>query len=717
MSKKIITSIGPTSWERYGERFAKAFKQYWPQDIELEVWHHHLNGNVPEFEGITFRCLDDLPAFQQITSRLGAQAKDGPSLSYCFKALALASSVTPDLDWIGFIDADTETMRPVDNALLDEIFDPEADLTYLYRKSAAESEGSWFAFNLRTIAGASLLADYYGLYVSMEFLHYKKSHDNAILDRLVTIHRAHGLRVKNVANGALGLDAFHQSPLGAYLVHYKGPQKNVIADPGLGAPSRYENLCEVVQHSVKSTNRAYLVEVGTWNGSRAVQMAEAAFAAGAQYVGYVGFDTFDDGNDRVLEGHTKVHASYDIVRMRLENYATLMARKEKTFHFTLIKGNTTETLPKTRDLVRDATLAYIDGGHSLETVQSDYENLRHVPYIVFDDVVKSEHPKAPNGPYEVFKKAVGKLNLIQTSDPYFIDNECVGEIGLGLVTKENNPPFVIKQRLQVKPVDSVDKSEQFAHIDENTAAIDEWLEFAQAHTRTALLVSAGPTLKDYLEDIKEKQAGGAVVFAVKHAYPMLRAAGIQPDFTVVLDPRPVDGLSTHGVVRTTLFEQMTPSDKVLLASMTNPSVRRELESKKVRLIGWHAHTFSTQVAQPNAFKKGMIIAGGTCAATRMPMLAFTLGFRRFEFYGYDFFYPSDAKQEDIKQPLMKVMVGDEGREFLTTGELIAAMQDLGQWNKWLVENRLAVTFHGDGAGNHVWKSTVKSYENPKEYPY
>jgi hypothetical protein len=45
------------------------------------------------------------------------------------------------------------------------------------------------------------------------------------------------------------------------------------------------------------------------------------------------------------------------------------------------------------------------------------------------------------------------------------------------------------------------------------------------------------------------------------------------------------------------------------------------------------------------------------------------------------------------------------------------MQDLGQWNKWLVENRITVTFHGEGAGALIWEQTVNNYKPPAEYPF
>jgi hypothetical protein len=714
MRAKIVTTIGPKGWETYGRRFAESYKKFWPADIPLEIWHHDLGDNVPSFEGVTFRALEDTASFHKLKARLGSEAKDGPSLQYCFKAVALASSVTPELDWIGFIDADTEAMRHVDSQLLEQLFDDKVHLTYLYRKSVAESEGSWFAFNLATVKGASLLADYWGLYDSFEAFHYKKAHDNAVLDRLVLLHRAHGLLVKDLSPGALGLDAFHQSTLGAYMIHYKGPDKQTIANPALGAPARYETLCELLTASIKATGKANIVEVGTWNGSRAIHMAECAFAAGATQVSYVGFDTFEEGNDRNHEGHTKPHANSWLVGNRLNNYSRLMSRKGLTFDYTLIKGNTLETLPKSGQVVKEATFAYIDGGHSYETTKSDYHHLMHVPYVVFDDVIAQPEEGAPEGPIRTWTEAEGQKRMITSGDGYAGLKQT---ISFGLVVRPGFPMPDLRTRIQVKPVDSVDKGEQLQHIAENGKALQKWIGNYQAHTKTAIFVSAGPTIPQYLDEIKRRQAEGATVFTVKHAFPTLKKAGITPDWTVILDPRPIDGKSTHGIIRTDLFADAGSEDKFLFATMTHPSVRTYLEGKGAQLYGWHAHTNATLQARPPAFDTGTVVMGGTCSATRIPMLAFVMGFRRFDFYGYDFFYPEETKQDDVKQSFMKVTLGADQKSYLTTGELVAAMQDLGQWNKWLVENRINVTFHGDGAGAAIWQQTVNNYTAPTEYPF
>jgi hypothetical protein len=718
MKARIVTTMGPGGWDLYGRRFVESYLRFWPAKIELAVYFHHCSPPLDMPKSVLVRQLDQLEGFKRIVEAF-PNAKDGPSLGYAFKAIALADAVEPELDWVAFVDADTETMRPVDGRLLSHLFDDAAHLTYLYRKSVSESEGSWFAFNLRTPEGASLLSDYYGLYTSLEAFQYKKAHDNAVLDRLVAIHRAHNLKVVNLAPGALGLDAFHQSPLGGYMVHYKGPNKATIASPAMAVPSRYLVVADIAKHALANKPEAphsiKIVEVGTWNGSRAIHLAETLFEAGATHIEYVGFDTFDDGNDRVVEGHTKPHATHLHVKHRLENYATVMARYGKIFEPTLVKGNTLKTLPDCKALVVDAHFAYIDGGHSYETVKSDYENLAHVPYIVFDDIILNEEAGAPEGPRRVFTEhVVGQKQAYNSGDPYAGLSQT---ITLGVVAKPGFVPMQFKQQLVVQPVDSVDKTEQFEHIATNTKLMPEWIGVSQAHQRKALLVSAGPTLPQFIEDIRQKQAAGAVVFAVKHAYPMLKAAGITPDFTVILDPRPVTGTSTHGIVRTELFKDLGAGEKILLATMTHPSVTELLMERGARLLGWHAYTQGTQNANLAEMKVGLTVSGGTCAATRLPMLAFTMGFRRFDFYGYDFYYEEGTDPSKLKQQLMQVMVGPNQQKFWTTGELVAAMQDLGHWVKWMVDNRLSVKFHGTGAGAAIWASTVKNYESPGEYPY
>lgn len=709
MNAKFVTVTNPATWQSTGRRLVNSFAKYWLEVGALDVWCAGFEGELPVVPGISFRRLEDVPSFMQLLPL----AKEHP-IAQAQVAIALASSLDAGLDWITYVDSSIEWLAKPTATELDDIFDDDFDVVLLRGGSGPETSGQWISFNVGRPAGASLLADYWGLYDTREAFQYKNAACNFVLDRLLVLHQAHGLRLKNLAEKAKGYDVFHQSILGQLGVAYEGPQFVEIFDPSSGQLARYQTLSEIVTQVVGFTKKANLVEVGTWNGGRAIQLAQAAFKAGAKEVKYVGFDTFEEGQDQEHEVNVKTTHSLESVQRRLQHFATVMERRGLTFRYKLIKGNTNRTLPKSLIHTSSATFAWIDGGHSEETVRSDYEALKHVPYVVFDDVFPKAEDGAPKGPHNVWVGAKGQKQLVQTNDVGLAAQQ---PICLGMVVHDGLPKPQLQSRIQVKPIDSVDKAEQYQHIADNSAAIKVWAQPYQAHERWALMVSAGPTLKDFLSEIKKRQAEGAVVFAVKHALPLLKKAGVRPDFTVILDPRPVDGVSTHGVLRTELFEEVDAEDVFLLATMTHPSVRHVLEAKGAQMVGWHAQTQITLDAKLEAFKRGMIVGGGTCSATRMPMLAFSMGFRRMAFYGYDFFYPQGTPQESVKQQLMTVSVGEKeaARQFLTTGELIAAMQDLGQWNQWMLQNQLTVEWKGEGAGATIWRQTAPGYKAPPEF--
>ena len=131
---------------------------------------------------------------------------------------------------------------------------------------------------------------------------------------------------------------------------------------------RYDRLLE----AVRALQPRAILEVGTWNGHRAVQML--SLSPGATYYG---FDLFEDGDEKTdeEEKNVKPHHALSVVQKRLEG-----------FKAHLYKGNTRETLKAFNEPI---DFAWIDGGHSVETIRSDWENVRRVlqpgAAVFFDD--------------------------------------------------------------------------------------------------------------------------------------------------------------------------------------------------------------------------------------------------------------------------------------------------------------------------------------------
>ena len=117
-----------------------------------------------------------------------------------------------------------------------------------------------------------------------------------------------------------------------------------------------------------------IAEIGTWNGHNAVRMIQAAQKHHSD-IAYIGYDLFEDATDETdaLEFNVKPHNTIDAVR------ATIEATGARVI---LHKGNTRQTL---KDHPPIADFMFLDGGHSVETIASDYHYSKHIPVIVFDD--------------------------------------------------------------------------------------------------------------------------------------------------------------------------------------------------------------------------------------------------------------------------------------------------------------------------------------------
>ncbi len=140
-------------------------------------------------------------------------------------------------------------------------------------------------------------------------------------------------------------------------------------------PPRYRNLTRLVAERKPQT----IVEIGVWRGGGAEQMIRTA-AHYSSPVQYWGFDLFAEGmTDEVLKREVSLRP---LTMAEVEEKLAPLGA-----HVTLVSGDTTITVPAA-DLP-PIDFAFIDGGHSYETVSADWRNLRarlaRDAVVVFDD--------------------------------------------------------------------------------------------------------------------------------------------------------------------------------------------------------------------------------------------------------------------------------------------------------------------------------------------
>jgi len=264
------------------------------------------------------------------------------------------------------------------------------------------------------------------------------------------------------------------------------------------------------------------------------------------------------------------------------------------------------------------------------------------------------------------------------------------------------PEEILNVPIVVHPRDCVDKEYIQANIKENMNLInkDKFLGKCRPNEGDVIVISGGHST-DYSK-VREllKENPESKIICVKHSYPHLLANGIKPWACVVLDPRSIEGESTHGIIRKDLFKTVDPSTKFFVASMTDPSVTKYLIEKKANIYGWHAFTESLRnesereqeiknqkitVMEDLGIPEGAtLITGGTCAAMRVLGIMHTMGFRKFHLFGFDSSLKDEPTEEQRKEttgsedeePKPKYLqVNVRGENFWTTGELLAMAQD------------------------------------------
>mgnify|MGYP001584265847 FL=1 len=199
----------------------------------------------------------------------------------------------------------------------------------------------------------------------------------------------------------------------------------------------------------------------------------------------------------------------------------------------------------------------------------------------------------------------------------------------------SSKPFVIT------PASSASDKQLVKNMTYNIDNIPKWFERCKKTNDHALIVSAGPSTRLFLRDHKKLIDKFNPIFCIKHAIPLLMDAGVEPDFCVVLDPRPIDAVSTLGHKRSELYDRAPKKTTFFVASMTHISVTKHLMEKGYNIVGWHALTPEMQ-SLPNEYKKhimggkhGIPITGGTSSGTRTIELSFFMGIPTVTCVGFD----------------------------------------------------------------------------------
>tara|TARA_B100000401_G_C52636157_1_gene638451 strand:- start:214 stop:861 length:648 start_codon:yes stop_codon:yes gene_type:complete len=157
-----------------------------------------------------------------------------------------------------------------------------------------------------------------------------------------------------------------------------------------------------------------ILEVGVYNGQRALEMIQAARTFNSK-INYYGFDLFEDFQKKILKKEfSKIPISRKKINYKLSNYGTIK----------LYKGYTEKTLPEFLKKKIFVDFIFIDGGHLIKTIEKDWKYCSKLmgrdSLVIFDDYyLGNKKILSKFGSNKTYKKI--KTNIYQKTLLPFVD--------------------------------------------------------------------------------------------------------------------------------------------------------------------------------------------------------------------------------------------------------------------------------------------------------
>lgn len=208
-----------------------------------------------------------------------------------------------------------------------------------------------------------------------------------------------------------------------------------------------------------------------------------------------------------------------------------------------------------------------------------------------------------------------------------------------------------------------------------------------------VIVGSGLSAKPLLSHII-RMSKHAPIMALKGAHDWLIENGVTPQFAVACDPQ---------FERHNCFKHLNDTTVYLCASQMHPQTWSYMSGRKVLL--WHGKVEKDQNKRAG-WENVRLVSGGSTTGMRAIPLAYLMGFRTFELFGYDSCVERDGvykldgstKRDDDK--MIDVFVGE--RMFKTTYALAPQVDQLRGTLAMLPGVR--VRAHGDGYFQEVLRT-------------
>lgn len=269
--------------------------------------------------------------------------------------------------------------------------------------------------------------------------------------------------------------------------------------------------------------------------------------------------------------------------------------------------------------------------------------------------------------------------------------------------KHQNAEASMPLILPVHVVCNTDDNVIFQNISANSRACSDWQQLEDEHDRVAVICGSGPSLADTLDDILELQEAGAVIFALNGAAKWLHEQGVWADYQVLLDARAETAQLVFPLV-----------GKHLLASQVHPDTLALCPNARL----WQLQVQGIDLLLPEHEEGYCQIGGAASVGNTATCLAFAMGFRKLELFGYDSCH-RDGKGHAF---LQKMNEGDPcavvqfwGREYTASLTMKLQAEKFMDTSRALEAHGVTINVHGSGLLPDMWRAPRETLAERDKY--
>lgn len=247
----------------------------------------------------------------------------------------------------------------------------------------------------------------------------------------------------------------------------------------------------------------------------------------------------------------------------------------------------------------------------------------------------------------------------------------------------------------------------YRNIEANSNRELPWVGMQPAHDRVAVMCGGGPSLVDHIADIRALQAKGVTVFAMNGASKFLREHGIAVDYQVIADAKQ----ETAALVDPEAWQH-------LLASQVHESTLERAE----RVTLWHLaidetmdRLFPVERRQRGGYA---LIGGGAAVGNSALCVAYVMGYRTFEIFGYDSSHRGDdshAYPQPMNQFIPTVNVEWAGKKYLSSVAMKAQAEKFQITGQALKQEGCTLNVHGEGLLPAMWNTEAADLTECDKY--